>query len=108
MLSATNNTIWTDLNGSMYRSIDLGVTWAETEERTGVIWVNTSQPDIIRLIDPREPFPWIPGAGTWQSSNGGYDWSQTGFIDDWDYGYQNSAFWSYGASFNGIAKTPWQ
>ncbi|HFA48886.1 MAG TPA: T9SS type A sorting domain-containing protein [Bacteroidetes bacterium] len=96
---------WTDLDGTFYKSTDLGDSWAPMEDRTGVIFVNADQPDIIRLIDPREPFPWIDGAGTWESADGGSTWEQTGFIADWDYGYQGEAFWSYGSSFNGISKT---
>ncbi|HHM21857.1 MAG TPA: T9SS type A sorting domain-containing protein [Bacteroidetes bacterium] len=96
---------WTDLDGVFYKSIDLGQTWQLMANRTGVVWPNWQQPGVVRLIDPREPYPWVDVAGTWQSDDGGNTWVQTGFVDDWDYGYQGVAFWSYGTSFNGIAKT---
>lgn len=94
---------WTDLEGSFFKSTDLGENWANMENLTGVIWVN-SENTSIRLIDPREPYPWIDDAGTWESTDGGNNWEKIGFLDDWNYGYQGEAYLSYGTNFNGISK----
>lgn len=94
---------WTDLIGNLYRSSDGGANFDSIFDVSGVIWPKS--PSTIRIIDPREPFPWNPTGGTWTTHDSGASWSQTGDVDDWDYGYQGEALWSYGSSFNGITKT---
>ncbi|RMD67443.1 T9SS C-terminal target domain-containing protein [Candidatus Parcubacteria bacterium] len=96
---------WLDLGGGIYKSTNRGDHWTHLADRTGVIWINRDAPDTLRLIDPREPFPWNPDAGTWQSTNAGTTWQHIGRIGDWEYGYQGEAYWAYGASFDGIVHT---
>ncbi|HHL72705.1 MAG TPA: hypothetical protein ENJ29_09355, partial [Bacteroidetes bacterium] len=96
---------WLDLDGSIYKSTNRGDSWRLLADRTGVIWIKRDAPDTVRLIDPREPFPWNPEAGTWQSTDAGLTWQHIGVIDDWDYGYQGEAYWAYGTSFDGIVHT---
>ncbi len=96
---------WLDLDGALYRSTDGGHQWTLLTRRTGVIWVRRDAPDTLRLIDPREPYPWNPDAGTWQSTDAGDTWQHIGRIDRWDYGYQGAAYWAYGTCFDGIIHT---
>ncbi len=96
---------WLDLDGSIYKSTNRGESWRHLADRTGVIWIKRDPPDTVRLIDPREPFPWNPDAGTWQSTDASFTWQHIGMIDNWDYGYQGEAFRSYGTSFDGIVHT---
>ncbi len=96
---------WTNLNGSFYATADGGSTWGSVlANRTGCIWIKRDQPTTIRLIDPREPYPWTDG-GTFQSTNSGVSWAQTGDVANWETGFQNSLLWAYGSSYNGICKT---
>ena len=97
---------WTDLNGSIYKSSDSGTTWSGAlAANTGVIWIDPNNSSTIRLIDPREPYPWIPTSGTFTSTNGGTSFTKTGNVDNWDTFFNEDVFFSYGSSFNGISKT---
>ncbi len=102
---------WTDLEGDLYVSTDGGDSWTWRSDYTGVLWPDASEaPDngnttVLRLIDPREPWPWNPRAGTFTSYDGGWTFVQTGFIDDWDTFYNGDPYWCYSSSFNGICKT---
>ena len=96
---------WTNTDGAFYESTNAGSNWNWKANRTGVIWIKNDQPTVIRMIDPREPFPWKADAGTWESSNGGITWARTGMIADWNTAYQDTHFWSYGTAFDGITKT---
>ena len=96
---------WYNLDGQFYKSSDDGIHWTALANRTGVIWIKRDNSQIIRLIDPREPYPWNSDAGTYESQDGGFTWQKIGYVEDWDYGYQGKAYYSYGSSFNGIAKT---
>ena len=96
---------WTDLLGDLYKSTNGGSTWGSPlTDRTGVIWIDANNSSTIRLIDPREPYPWEETAGTWTSTDGGNTFSQTGDVNNWDTFYNNDLFWCYGSSFNGICK----
>jgi len=81
---------WTDLAGELYKSIDYGDNWNMLSERTGVIWKEGND---LKLIDPREPFPWTGSAGTWQSSDDGNSWLQTGTVDDLETAYIDDRRW---------------
>ncbi len=98
---------WTDLNGDLYKSTDGGNTWGAplAPGRTGVIWIDRNNTDIIRLIDPREPYTWNPDAGTWTSTDGGQTFIHTGFVNNWDTFFNGDPYYCYGSSFNGICKT---
>jgi photosystem II stability/assembly factor-like uncharacterized protein len=96
---------WTDLDGRFYSSNNGGSTWTSLANHTGVIWVKQDLPSTIRLIDPREPYPWNSLSGTWESMDNGNTWQKIGKVEDWDYGYQGDAFWSYSSSFDGPVKT---
>ena len=96
---------WYSLSGGIYKSIDSGDTWTLQGNQTGVIWLKPSSPGTIRLIDPREPYPWADDEGTWQSTDDGVSWSQIGSVNNWGYGFNGQAYFSYGSSFNGICKT---
>ncbi|MGV6829152.1 MAG: VPS10 domain-containing protein, partial [Flavobacteriales bacterium] len=97
---------WTDLLGNLYKSTDGGASWnAPLSDYTGVIWLDPNNSDIIKLIDPREPYPWNSRAGTFTSTNGGITFTQTGNVNNWDTFFNESVYGSYGISFNGICKT---
>ncbi len=97
---------WTDLEGSIYKSTNGGSSWGNPlSDYTGVIWIDTNNASTIRLIDTREPFPWIDRSGTWTSTNGGSSFSKTGDVEDWDTFFNEDVFFSYSASYNGITKT---
>lgn len=97
---------WTDLDGSLYKSTDTGTSWGTPlSTNTGVIWIDTDTPVTIRLIDPRESYPWINTSGTFTSTNGGATFSKTGDVDNWDTFFNKEHLHSYGSSFNGISKT---
>lgn len=96
---------YTDLSGNLYRSSNGGTSWTlRKSDRTGIIWIKKDDPEVIRMIDPREPWPWISSGGTWRSTNSGLTWTQTA-TGDWDGGYQSSLAWAYGTSYNGFCKT---
>ena len=97
---------WTDLEGNLYKSTDGGNTWGTPlYDLTGVIFIDPSNPAVIRLIDPREPYPWVPTAGTWTSTDGGESFVKTGDVNDWDKFFNTDPIFCYGTSFNGICKT---
>jgi photosystem II stability/assembly factor-like uncharacterized protein len=96
---------WTDMDGSLYRSTNEGASWTHLSGYTGVIWIDNTNPSTIRLIDPREPYPWNPYAGTFTSTDGGNNFIKTGDVEDWDTFFQGEVFWAYSSSFNGICKT---
>ncbi|HFB99537.1 MAG TPA: hypothetical protein ENJ53_01915, partial [Phaeodactylibacter sp.] len=97
---------WTDLLGSIYKSTNGGTNWGSAlSNYTGVIWIDANNSSNIRLIDPREPYPWIATSGTWTSANGGVDFIQTGDVNNWDIFFNNQIFFCYSSSYNGICKT---
>ncbi|MEE9439043.1 MAG: T9SS type A sorting domain-containing protein [Saprospiraceae bacterium] len=97
---------WTDLDGDLYKSNDGGASWGiPIYNQSGIIWVDTENPSTIRLIDPREPFPWIASSGTWTSTNNGNSFTKTGDVNDWDIFFNNDLFHCYSSSYNGICKT---
>ncbi len=97
---------WTDLDGFIYKSIDRGLTWGSPlSAHTGVIWPDPSNEMIIRLIDPRQPWPWIASAGTFESTNGGTSFTKSGDVNNWDTFFNGELFHSYSSSYNGICKT---
>ncbi len=96
---------WTDLYGELHKSTDGGTSWSYLSDYTGVIWLDPADAKIIRLIDPREPYPWNDRAGTFTSTDAGITFTQTGFVEDWDTFFNGDPYWCYGSSFNGIVKT---
>ncbi len=97
---------WTDLEGDLYKSTDGGNSWGSPlYHLTGVIFLDPSNPNIIRLIDPREPYPWIPTAGTWTSTDGGHTFTKTGDVNNWDTFFITDPIFRYSSSYNGICKT---
>ena len=97
---------WTNLNGALYKSTDGGTTWSTAlSNNTGSIWIDKDNASNIRLIDPREPYPWIASSGTFTSTNGGTSFTKTGDVSNWDTFFNGNVFFSYGTSFNGICKT---
>ena len=102
----SNAFYWSDLVGEIYKSTDDGTTWnTALSDYTGVIWIDANTTNTIRLIDPREPYPWNDRAGTFTSTNGGISFTKTGDVDTWDTFFNHDVFRSYGSSFNGISKT---
>lgn len=97
---------WTDVFGDLYKSTNGGDTWGSPlSDYTGVIWLDPNNSNIIKLIDPREPYPWNSRSGTFTSTNEGVNFSKTGYVEDWDTFFQGDVFYAYGTSFNGICKT---
>lgn len=93
---------WTNLNGTLLKSVDQGSNWNNIANRTGVIWLEGND---LKLIDPREPYPWTQTAGTWLSNNDGASWTQTGTVSNLETAYINDHLWSYGTTEAGICKT---
>lgn len=96
---------WTDLIGDLFKSTDGGNSWNYLSDYTGVILLSENDSNFVRLIDPREPYPWNNRSGTFTSTDGGYTFVKTGEVNDWDTFFNHSVYWSYGSSFNGICKT---
>ena len=97
---------WTNLNGAIYKSTNNATSWGTAlSNQTGIIWIDANNSSNIRLIDTREPFPWISTAGTWTSTNGGVSFTQTGDVNNWDTFFNNDIFYCYSSSYNGICKT---
>ncbi len=96
---------WTDLDGAIYKSENDGDSWEILSHHTGIIWIDNSNPSIIKLIDVREPYPWISSSGTWTSTDGGITFVKSGDVEDWDIFFNNDIFYCYSASYNGLCKT---
>jgi len=97
---------WTELDGDLYKSTNGGTSWGSPlYKQSGVIWVDANNSSNIRLIDPREPYPWVATSGTWTSTNGGSSFTQTGDVNNWDIFFNNDIFYCYSSSYNGICKT---
>ncbi len=102
---------WTDMEGALYRSLNQGMSWHKMTDRTGVIFLDPDTSGLMRLLDPREINSWREDAGTWTSSDSGHTFTHTGFIDQWDCGYNGiydpayATHSTYGVSFNGICQT---
>ncbi len=100
------NFYWSNLNGSLHKSTDGGTTWGSAlSNNTGVILIDANNSSTIRLIDTREPYPWISSSGTWTSTDGGSTFAQTGNVNNWDIFFNLDIFHSYNSSYNGICKT---
>ncbi|MFK7932077.1 MAG: WD40/YVTN/BNR-like repeat-containing protein [Saprospiraceae bacterium] len=95
--------------GQLFKSTDNGTSWGSSAvaNYTGVIFTDPNQPQRIRLIDPRCPYFWFNDSGTWESTDGGQNFTRTGDPTDWTTGYQAASApqWSYGTNYNGISKT---
>ncbi|GEM_PF-779238 len=102
---------WTSLDGKFYVSTDGGATWTHKGNHSGVIWPKAGAEGTVRLIDPREPWPWNDDAGTWKTTNSGDSWTHTGYVTNWETGHrtmgsqEDNLYNSYSSSFNGICKT---
>ena len=96
---------WTNLDGALYRSRNGGISWDSLSDYTGVILPDPTHPPTLRLIDPREPFPWNARAGTFTSRDGGYSFSRTGNVLNWDVFFNQHVYWCYGTAFSGIANS---
>jgi len=93
---------WTDVEGAYLESKDQGDTWNVQSQRTGIIWIEDQK---IKLIDPREPYPWIETAGTWESSDEGENWNIIGTVENLETAFPGNLLWSYGTTGAGICKT---
>ncbi len=96
---------WTDLQGGLYVSVDGGASWQFRSSYTGLIGLFPDDSNRVVLIDPREPYPWNPRAGTFWSMDGGVSFYKAGDVRQWDVFFNGDPYWCYGASFNGIALT---
>ncbi len=97
---------WYDLYGSLFKSNDGGENWSgPLSAYTGVILLDPADSNVIRLIDPREPYPWNPRSGTFTSTDGGITFTKTGDVNNWDTFFNHNVYWSYSSSYNGICKT---
>ncbi len=90
--------------GKLYRSDDGGDSWTELTARTGIIWLDADDDHAIRLIDVHHQFSWDSDNGVWESPDGVNDWTQVSLVENWDTGW-TEAYFAYGGSFNGDAKT---
>ena len=102
---------WTDMDGSLYRSLDAGSDWEKLTDKTGIIFLDPDTAGLMRVLDPREMNSWRDDAGTWTSTDSGHTFTHTGFTDNMDCGYNGiydpawATYETYGVSFNGIAQT---
>ena len=96
---------WTDMEGSLFKSTDSGDNWFLLSNYTGIIFPDSENTNVVRLIDPREPYPWNERAGTFTSTDGGVTFTKTGDVNDWDTFFIEDPFWCFSVSYNGIAKT---
>lgn len=91
--------------GSFYTSDNGGKSFNKLTDKTGIISVDTNNPDTIRLVDIFYPYDWNEDAGTWKTDNAGKTWSHTGKITDWDVGYSGNQYFSFAFGFHGLSKT---
>ncbi len=91
--------------GEFYKSTDGGLTFEEISDKTGIISVGIDNPDVIRLVDVLFPYDWYEYAGTWETKDGGANWTHTGFVENWFKGYTENQYFTMSASFNGLNKT---
>lgn len=92
-------------DGAFYRSTNGGNTFSKTGDQTGNIFINPDNPQQIRLIDLRFPYPWNPDVGVWRSNNGGTAWFREADMSNWVPGWNDDPIHARGASFNGFTKT---
>ena len=93
-----------DDHGFLYRSGNNGDSWTELVHRTGHIWLDSEDPNYIRLIELGFQYPNGSRSGVWASSDSGLSWYRLSDIgEDWDRGW--SKYFHYSATFNGDAKT---
>jgi hypothetical protein len=101
--------------GKFYVSGNAGSVWTQKSSVTGAIFVKATEPWRIRRIDPTATAGWNATSGTWESTNLGANWTQTGFVNTgYNTGYNkdvishvptNDVFHSYGsAGFQGMIK----
>lgn len=91
--------------GAFFKSTNAGNSFSLLSDKTGIISVGISDPDIIRLVDIMWPYDWVEDAGTWESIDGGLNWVHTGFVENWFPGYSNNQYYAFSKSFNGLSKT---
>lgn len=97
---------WTSVNGNFYISNNGGNTWGSAiSGNTGIIWPSKTISNKIRLIDPREPWPWNAKSGTFTSLDGGVTFVKTGNVNQWDTFFNGDLFYCYSSSYNGITPT---
>ncbi|MCK5830395.1 MAG: hypothetical protein KAH20_08840 [Methylococcales bacterium] len=92
-------------NSGEFYKITNGVNITQLSDKTGIISVGTSNPNIIRLVDILFPYDWNDNAGTWETINGGQTWTHTGLVSNWFTGYTDNQYYAYTPSFNGLSKT---
>jgi hypothetical protein len=104
---------YTDREGEFYQSTNEGASWTLKSNETGAIFIKNDVPSKIRRIDPRNTASWNTESGTWQSTDNGSTWTQTGFVTNWDGAYLSDVAgpgsneditWAYGTSFEGLVK----
>lgn len=95
----------TDTPGFFYSSNDGGKSFTKIIDKTGIISVDTDDPDIIRLVDILYPYDWNENGGTWETRNAGKTWSNIGKVENWNVGYSENQYFSFTPSFHGLSKT---
>jgi len=68
----------------------------------GAIWLDSNNPQTIRLFDPRHQFAWDSQQGIWESTNGGKNWLQVSQVSNWQNGWSN-VDWSFTAPVYSVA-----
>lgn len=91
---------WT---GTVCKSTDAGATWTQKANRTGVIFVRSDQPQVVRTIDVQRDVA-SAKAGVWESTDGGTTWAKTSEATSWDGGWQDLD-WAYGKNLQGLPRT---
>ncbi len=92
-------------DGDAYKSTSGGDSFFKISDITGVIWLDQSNTDHIRLVDPRYVADWNPDAGTWESFDAGSTWTHNGVFDHMNVSWPRVKNQYYGLNFNGFTKT---
>lgn len=67
----------TNLEGTIYRSIDGGANYSVARDGySGVLRIDPDTPGHVRVLDPRRAFPWWEKSGTWETHDDGANWQR--------------------------------
>ena len=94
-----------ETEGALYKVTNAGTNYTLISDKTGIISVDYTNPDTIKLFDFLYPYSWNDEAGVWETTDSGTTWTHTGLMTNWMYGYTDNEYYTYSMSFNGLNKT---
>ena len=86
--------------GYLYRSDNLGDSWTFLSRRSGHIWLDADDPQVIRMIESDLQYPWLDQIeGFWESTQAGSSGSfqKISSVNDWVRGW-STAYWTFNAT----------